>query len=253
MNPYNRSAQILSTNRAPTPMGAPSPGPMHSTTGSNPYNNTGKMLNYNRKDKSKNGLFTDYGFDPNGDNELVAMGKRLGMGMFPGMASGVGFFNELEPLRQSGIKSALRVLDPRADTQAKIDAERNRNEALAQHEMGIAASQLAEQGYGSGAIASAQQGIQQQGQEATMDYQDMLNDPEYIQQAMMAYLSMIEQGQQLPGFEEFLAMQSGASNWTLGRKQLQQQGQGGIMSGVGGLLGGAASAYFGGTGPFKRK
>ena len=255
MNPYTKSASILSQQRAPSPLtqvkrqplsvGAPSGSP-----GGNPYNNAGQILNYDRK--TNPGMFTQYGFDPKGDNENIAVAKRLGVGMFPGLASGVGMYNEMAALRPDAYRAGLRALDPRADTQAKIDAERARNDALARAEMSQVATDMAEQGYGSGAIAGMQRGMMQQSSERTLDYQDMLADPEYQAQMWGLYQSMIESGMSIPGMEEFLGLTSAATNWTIPRKQMQQQG-GGVLSGITNALGGAASAYFAGTGPFKRK
>lgn len=221
-----------------------------SPAGGSPYNNASQILNYNKK--TNHGLFSNNNLDPNGDNENIAMTKRLSAGMYPGLASGVGFYNEMMPVRNQGIKSALRVLDPRADTQAKIDVERNRNDAVAKQQIAQMSANLAEQGYGSGAIASATRGMQDQSAEATMDYQDQLNDPEYQSAMWQQYMSMVDQGLEIPGMEEFLAMTGAGTDWTKFRKASQQQG-GGILGGMGGLLGGAASAYFGGTGPFAKK
>lgn len=207
---------------------------------SSAYNNTSDIIGGpSRQARTK--LFTDYGFDPKGDNEGNAMFGRLLIGRYPGLASRVGFLNEQEPVIQAGIRNLQRMRSP-ANRQAQVDAYRRRAMANANQAASQGYNQLTRLGAGSGLAEGGALDAYNRAADATLSYDAYQNSPEAEMESLMGILEAYAAAENM-GLEQWLAVNGLLEQ----NNQFRQsnRGSGSIFSGLGGALGSFLGGGFG--------
>lgn len=187
-----------------------------------------------RENRTK--LFTEYGFDPKGNNELITAAGRIGMGMYPMLASRTGHANEMEPGRQAMLSRFIQANSP-GGKQRKLEAFSRGVASQTAGDLSKTNNYLRGIGAGSGLMSGAALDASNRDAMAVNDFGGYLQSSEHDFNELLPLLQAYAQAQNID-LDDFLSLMG----ITEQNSQFRQQnaGSGSILSGIAPVLGAAA-------------
>jgi hypothetical protein len=202
-------------------------------------------------------IFTQYSFDPRGNNELGTMFQQYGAGLYGDAARRFGFASSLQPQWEQSVMGLLGQMTPEAVNTdiANYSAGAQENAAEAARNAAMFGSAT---GVGDGTVAGQQAGGFNKAAAQSNAYRAQQNSPEARLQRFSAIMQAINAGSGNPFFQQQMGLfgpieqrhqqnrseiGSGSMAGTLGTLAGMYMGQPGAFSGLFGGGGGGGQAW----------
>ena len=199
-----------------------------------PTGNSNPMLQ-GRKEQSYIDWVRGMGLDPNGNNEVGQMLRKLAFGMFPGIAGNTSFWGEMQPQRQEMLRNLISRFSS-GNLQATADQNRARLMRQGNQSADMARARVRGMGGSQDAQIGAALAQRNKASQSANDYQNNLFGPQGqmdIAQLLSGAFNQVGD----TGMDELLKMFGPIENRH--QQNAAEKAQGGIGGALGGVLGSA--------------
>jgi hypothetical protein len=184
----------------------------------------------------QNRVYTNYGFDPRGNNEMGTMFHKYGAALHPETAREVQWLVDyLGPQSRALVERLVSSLNDPQAMEAETRGFANKAYEDAGRGSSLLGMQLRSQGYGDGALGGATQGFYQDAARSTNQYRQQQMSPQAKLQRLMASLSGM-QNVGMPGLQTQQSLFGPIEERH--RQNRSEAGSGSLLGGVLGTLGG---------------
>lgn len=151
--------------------------------------------------KTQNKVFTDWGLDPNGNNELGTLFSKYAAYLHPETSKELGWLSDYAgPKMRSLIEHLVSQMNDPNELNADYQGFQQGAYENAGKEGGLLANQLRGAGYGQGASGGAIQGAYNQAAQAGNQFRSQQMSPQQRLQRLMSSLQAIN-GASMPGLQ----------------------------------------------------